>query len=81
VKDITQQATEQRRLNYLFHRCIVTMPKKLPLEHWNMEHVLDYGPVNKVIEGYLCYMLPEQQTLTLERIVNIMPNNVKLVLR
>jgi hypothetical protein len=29
----------------------------------------------------LCYMLPEQQTLTLERIVNIMPNNVKLVLR
>ncbi|XP_045195741.2 zinc finger C3H1 domain-containing protein-like [Mercenaria mercenaria] len=81
AQNITQQTVEHRKMNYLFHRCIITMPVKLPLEHWNIETVLDYRPVNSVIEGYVCYLLPEQQTLTLERVVNMMPNNITLVLR
>ncbi|XP_052809654.1 zinc finger C3H1 domain-containing protein-like [Mya arenaria] len=72
---------EQRRLNWLLHRCIQTTPVRMPVCHWPGVTWVDYQPLNSVLKVYLRCLLPEQQTRALERFANQMSNNVHLVTR
>ncbi|XP_052237963.1 zinc finger C3H1 domain-containing protein-like isoform X2 [Dreissena polymorpha] len=76
-----QKVTDQRRLNYLLHRCLTTTPVREPLGYWPGTTWLNYSCLGNVVDPYLECLLPEEQVISMERLGHLMPSNVNLVVR
>ncbi|KAL4233593.1 Zinc finger C3H1 domain-containing protein [Mactra antiquata] len=76
-----QSVSIQQTMNDILHRCITTLPRKHLIEYWADDERYDYSYVNTVINEYLSCILPEQQTITLEYVISIMPSNEKMLFK